>query len=343
MTNKRPVTIKDIAQHAHVAVSTVSRVLNNLDRVSPETREKVLLAVNELGYVQNNLAASIVTGRTKVILIVVPDFINSFYGAVVQGAEQYLRSHNYLTMVTSTGDRENTNIAAVTQKMSYAVDGAIIIPSVTAAKDLETFNKPIILVDRSIPGSHCSTVTVDNFGGAYQITRELLDAGHRKIGIIIGNTRLNIGRDRLNGYLQALSDCGVSLEERYIQKGNFYEEDGYRFMHALLELEDAPTAVVAGNNLICIGCINAIQNAGLAIGRDISLVGFDDHNLAAAVKPGITVADRPTVAMGEKAAELLLEHLQSAEAPQKKDIVMEVRLIRRGSVQPPHTYPCFSP
>lgn len=337
MSDKRPVTIKDIAQHAHVAVSTVSRVLNNLDRVSPQTRQAVLKAVEDLGYVPNNLAASIVTGRTKLILIVVPDFINSFYGAVIQGAEQYLRRHDYLTMVTATEDTENANIATIIQKMSYAVDGAIIIPSLATPEELNLFDKPIILVDRSIPGSKYTTVTVDNEGGTYQITKELLDAGHTKIGIIVGSTKLNIGRDRLNGYLKALSDHNIPLNPDYIQIGSFYEEDGYHLMHKLLDLPSSPTAVVAGNNLICIGCIRAIQDAGLHLGSNISLVGFDDHNLAAAGKPGITVADRPSVTMGEKAAELLLARLSSSEAVQQDDIVMDVTLIRRDSIAPPQT------
>lgn len=330
MTGKKNMTIKDIAQHANVAISTVSRVLNNLDRVSPETREKVNRAIQELGYTPNNLAASMITGQTKVILLVVPDFVNSFYGAVIQGAERFLRSYNYLTMVASTEDKKNSELSKILQTISYAVDGAIIIPSEATAQDLEFFDKPIVLVDRSIPNSNYSTVTVDNFGGTYQLTRELLDAGHRDIGVIAGSSRLNIGRERLNGYLQALQDYHVPVKQEYIMQGGLYEDDGYQLMQALLELDSPPSAVVACNNLTCIGCINAIQHKGLVIGQDISLVGFDDHNLASILNPGITVIDRPTIEMGEKAAALLLERF--SDLTTTKNIVMDVNLIRRNSI-----------
>ena len=332
MTEKKNMTIKDIAQRANVAISTVSRVLNNLDRVSDETRAKVNRAIQELGYVPNSLAASMVTGHTKVILLIVPDFVNSFYGAVIQGAEKYLRSYNYLTMVASTEDKKSTELSRILQTISYAVDGAIIVPPEGSAQDLTAFHKPIVLVDRSIPDSHCSTVTVDNFGGIYQLTKELLEAGHRNIGIIAGSTQLNIGRDRLDGYLQALQDYQAPVQKEYIMQGELYEEDGYRLMHALLQLDRPPSAVVACNNLTCIGCVHAIQNAGLMIGQDISLVGFDDHQLASVLNPGITVIDRPTIEMGEKAATLLLEQFSDPTA--RKDIVMDVNLIRRGSIIP---------
>ena len=329
MTRNKP-TIKDIAEYAGVSISTVSRVINNLDRVSPQTRAKINRAIHELGFIPNSLAASMVTGQTKVILLVVPDFVNSFYGSVIQGAESYLRAHNYLTMVVSTEDKKNTALGEILQSISYAVDGAIIVPSEASNQELASFHKPLVLVDRIVPECNYATVTIDNFGGSYQLTKELLDAGHQNIAIVSGNTALNIGRERLNGYLQALNDYHIPIKEEYIMRGNFYEQDGYLLTQKLLLLKSPPSAIVARNNLICIGCINAIRHNGLVIGRDISLVGFDDNILASILEPGITVIDRPTVEMGERAAALLLAQFLDRESTQH--IVMDVNMIRRNSI-----------
>lgn len=332
MADSQHITIKDIAQHANVAVSTVSRVLNNLDRVSPATRQKVLDTVKELGFTPNSIAVSMVTGQTKMILIVVPDFINSFFGAVIQGAEQYLRAHGYLTMVTSTEDKANTQISAILKQLDYAVDGAIIIPTGDSAEKYKSFSKDIVFVDRTIPDANYDAVQVDNFGGAYQLTENLIRAGHSKIGIITGGSRLNIGRDRLNGCIQAMKDNGLLLEERFIARGELYEEDGYRHTYALLRQPDPPTAVIACNNLICSGCLFALREMGLTIGRDISLVAFDDQLLASMSQPGITVIDRPTTEMGSMAARMLLERLQSDSPGNHRTVTMPVKLICRNSV-----------
>ncbi|MDD3400501.1 MAG: LacI family DNA-binding transcriptional regulator [Eubacteriales bacterium] len=334
MADNKPITIKDIAKRAGVAVSTVSRVMNNLDKVSPQTREKVLQAVDELGFVQNNFAVFLVTGQTKLILIVVPDFINGFFGSVIQGAERALRDAGYSTMVTSTGDKEHTEIASILKQLDYAVDGAIIIPTGNDATQYESFQKPIVLVDRCM--SHCAydTVLVDNFGGVYKLTEELLTAGHRKIAIITGDERLNIGRERLAGFRKAMLDYDVPVNEAYIARGDLYEEDGYRLMLKLFELSDRPTAVIAGNNLICSGVIVAAQELGLTVGRDFSLVSFDDQPIASLLQPSITVIDRPTTEMGVCAANMLIERMKSKQAIERRELVMPVTLLRRNSVCP---------
>lgn len=332
VSENKHITIKDIAKRAGVAVSTVSRVMNNLGRVSPDTREKVLKAVDELGFVQNNFAVFMVTGQTKLILVVVPDFINSFFGAVIQGAEHALRSAGYSAMVTSTGDQQHTDIASFLKQLEYAVDGAIIIPTGDDATQYEAFQKPIVFVDRSVPDCRYDAVLVDNFGGVYQLTEELLKAGHRRIAIITGDERLNIGRERLAGFRSAMLDRGVPVNEAYIKRGDLYEEDGYRLMLELFRSKERPTAVIAGNNLICSGVIVAAQELGLVAGRDFSLVSFDDQPIAALLQPGITVIDRPTTEMGECAAKLLVERLQSKIVLPRRELVMPVTLLRRDSV-----------
>jgi len=333
MSENKQVTIKDIAKRAGVAVSTVSRVLNKLDRVSPKTRNKVMQAVNELGYVQNKFAVFLVTGHTKLILIVVPDFINSFFGAVIQGAEHRLRVDGYSTMVTSTGDYEDTEVAEILQKMQYSIDGAIVIPTGDRAEQYAQFQKPLVFVDRTVSGTMSDVVCVDNYRGCYELTNELISAGHRKIAYIGGGDRLNIGRDRFSGFLDAMHEQDVPVRDCYVRRGDLYVTDGYCHMSELLRRPDPPTAVICGNNLICSGAVAAIRELDLELGRDISLVSFDDQPLASLARPGITVIDRPTTKMGELAAELLIRQLHSGRPDGQQKIVMPVKLIRRDSVR----------
>lgn len=338
MNDSTHITIKDVARRANVSVSTVSRVLNKLNRVSPSTRNRVLAAIEDLGFVQSSLAVSMVTGLSKIILIVVPDFINIFYGAVIQGVERELRKQGYLTMVTAIEDKEGTRLSPILTRMSNTVDGTIIIPTGNDSEAIAGFLKPVVLVDRSIPNSNTDSVTVDNVDGVYRLTKELLDFGHYKIGIVAGNTNLNIGADRFRGYEKALLEYGLSLDSRYIRCGNFFEQDGYTNTMSLLLQPDPPTAIVACNNLICTGCIHAINELGLKIGQNFSLVGFDDHLLASEFTPGITVIDRPSQEMGSVAAQLLLQRINGEQSKENRSIVLPVKLIRRGSVVPPAPY-----
>lgn len=331
-TSKRA-TIKDVSQRAGVAVSTVSRVLNNHDRVSPETRKKVMDAVYELSYVQNQLAVGVVTGSTKIILIIVPDFSNSFFGSVIEGAEEYLKNNGYLSLVSSSSDDLTADIKPILAKTSAMIDGAIVIPSGYSADQFSDFSKPVVFVDRTVPDSYHDSVQVDNLGGAYMLTRELLGAGHRKIAIITGRTSLSVGADRLEGYKRALADYNVPFQEEYVRSGHLIAADGYRFFIELLGLDDPPTAILAANNLTCTGCICAAKDLGVVIGEDISLVGFDDTELATLQQPGITVVSRPTKEMGTVAAKMLLDRIQSKDKEPRREIIMPVNIVRRNSVK----------
>ncbi len=331
MTEKRDITIKDVAYQANVSVSTVSRVLNGLDRVSPTTRDKVMDAVHALGYVQNNLAASMITGQTHIILIMVPDFINEFYASVVQGAEQYLNEHGYMAMVCSTGDIQHADLSVATNQFGKIIDGAIVIPADSDMPALQALGKPVVLVDRYTSNLSFPSVVVDDRRGTFLLTEELLRNGHEKIAIISGKKDLNVCQERLGGYYDALDFYGKTIHPEYICLESMYEETGYRYTNHLLSLPTPPTAIVAGNNLICIGCIRALIDRKKRIGTDISLVGFDDHILAAYMNPGITVVSRPTLQMGEAAADVLMRCLRGDKSA-PTEVKMEVELVRRDSV-----------
>ncbi|MCD2492304.1 LacI family transcriptional regulator [Lacrimispora sp. NSJ-141] len=330
----RDVTIKDVAKRAGVAISTVSRVLNGLDKVSPKTEKKVKEAVEELGYVQNGLAVSMVTGQTRTIMMVVPDFTNDFNGAVIQGAEEYLKEQGYTMLIFSTKDFKEEDFENLYRRFSKLVDGVLVVPANPDDMDYGRWEKPLVLIDCYRPGQDYYTVEIDNAKGGYLLARELLLNGHTHIGLVGGIPGASLGGQRIAGFERAMKEYGVPIDKRLMMRGLHFEDTGYRGMKKLWDLPDRlrPTGVIAVNNLTCIGCMEALSERGAVIGQDISLVGFDDHLLARYSVPGITVIVRPTIEMGREGAKLLVQQLRKEEIGQKR-VVMEIELKRRNSVK----------
>lgn len=329
----RDVTIKDVAKRAGVAISTVSRVLNGLDKVSAKTEKKVRAAVEELGYVQNALAVSMVTGQTKTILMVVPDFTNDFNGSVIQGAEEYLKARGYTMLISSTKDYEEADFENLYRRFSKLADGILVVQGSPDRMDHGRWEKPLVLVDAYRPQEDHYTIEIDNERGMFLLTEELIRNGHRRIGLIGGISDGSASGRRVAGYLSAMERYGIPVDGRLMVPGSHFEETGSRGMAAFLALPEyiCPTAVAAVNNLTCIGCMKVLAERGMRAGREISLAAFDDHLLARYSVPGVTVLERPTIEMGKEGARVLLL-LLSGEKPEKKRLIMESRLVRRESV-----------
>lgn len=327
----RQTTIKDVARIANVSVSTVSRVMNNLDRVSDEVRTRVKKVAKQLEYVPNNIAVSMVKGKSNTILVVVPDIINEYYTSVIHGVEEVAKKNGYTPIVYASNSEKEEETKLFKGPLAKMIDGAIVVPACINTDVYKQFGKPIVLVDRYITDSGLPGVVIDNFGGSYNIVKLLTESGHKKIAIVVGELTFNIGQERYLGYEQALKENGITINNEYVIHGDWYKETGYRGMKKLLEMEQRPTAVFATNNLICIGCIEALKDENMVVGRDISLVGFDDHILAGFVDNGVTVVQRPMVDMGVVAAEKLLAALSGENIDAK--VVLDVSIKERGSIE----------
>lgn len=326
-------TIKDVATYAGVAVSTVSRVINGQDRVSPETEKKVNEAVNALGYIKNNLAASIKTDKSHFVAAVVPDIRNEFYTAVIRGVEAILSKEGYYTFVYTTGELKDKEASVFEGQLGQMVDGIILIPS---QKDYEFYTKlgkPVVIIDRELPGGDVYSVCVDNYHGIEILTKELIQNGHRKIGIISGPIDFNIGIDRMNAFLDTMKKYQIPVRKEYVCVCDWFEEDGYSATKQLMSLDDPPTAILATNNLTCIGSAECLYDNGYEIGKDVSLVGFDDSTMAKYMGKGITCIERATNKMGEEGAKMLLSLLKNnSQEIKNRKIILDVELIRRNSV-----------
>ena len=331
---RKDITIKDVAKRAGVAISTVSRVLNGLDKVSPRTEKKVREAVEELGYVQNVLAVSMVTGQTKTVLMAVPDFTNDFNDSVIQVAEEYLKEQGYTMLICSTKNFGEEDFENLYRRFSKLAEGILVVPANPDRMDYGRWEKPLVLVDVYLPQEDYYTIEIDNAGGTFLLTEELIKNGHRKIALVGGLPDETASGQRVAGYLEALKAYEIPVDKRLMVPGVHFEDTGSRGMERLLDLpeEIRPTGVVAVNNLTCIGCMKALAGRGMRAGREISLAAFDDHLLARYSVPAVTVIERPTIEMGREGARVLLELLRGRR-PEQKRLIMESRLLKRDSVK----------
>ena len=262
--NTSIVTIKEVADRAGVSISTVSRVINNLDRVSPETRRKVQKASEELGFIKNSIAASMKTGFTRMIVVIVPDILNDFYTSVIYGVEEIAVERGYFTLVFANNDLPDKEHSFFEGEYGRIIDGAIMLPAQDDLAFIKSIKKPVVLVDRYITGCNMDAVVVDNFGGMYKLTKELIDNGHKDIAIINGPEAFNIGRERFKGFLTAMTDFNIPVCQDYIAHSSWYQGQAYEKTRELLSMRNPPTSIIAANNLICIGAIQAIMDMGAA-------------------------------------------------------------------------------
>jgi len=337
MPSGRKVTIVDVAAEAGVSFGTVSRVINNDVHVRPETRERVLKAMERLGFVANRQARSLAGGRTNTIGLLVPDVGTGYIGEIIRGidAELTLRGMDLIIYTTHrTASKEAGYVANLATGM---VDGLLLVLPRNPADYVGTLtqrNFPFVLIDHQGTGQECPAVGATNWQGAYEATEYLIKLGHRRIGFITGWMDLGCAQDRLEGYRAALRTNHIPEAPELIYEGTFAQPDGYMGASAFLDLPDPPTAIFASNDVMAMGVMDAVRNRGLRVPDDISVLGFDDIPQAALVRPALTTVQQPLEKMGRVAAQMLLDRLQNPARTIER-IELPTRLIVRESCQAP--------
>ncbi len=334
----RDVTIIDVAREAGVSYATVSRVINGKDHVKPDKRERVLRAMDRLGYVANLQARSLAGGRSQVIGLLVPDLGSSYVGEIVRGIDQALHEVDYDVILYTTHRRRVKEAAYVTTISRGLADGLLLLspsdPNLYLAA-LQQRSFPFVLIDHIGSTLNVPSVGVTNRQGAKDAARYLTELGHRRIGFITGRAELPASSDRLIGYKAALEETGIGVVEDLIQPGDFNQPSGYVAASTLLNLEAPPTAIFASNDLMAFGAMEAVREHGLRIPHDISIVGFDDIPQAVHVHPPLTTVRQPLFEMGRAAAEMLLDLIdRPAGMSQRLELPTEL-LIRDSCKTPP--------
>jgi len=329
-------TITDVAKKANVSVATVSRVINNQGGVREETEKKITDAIKELNYVRNAVARSMVKKETKTIAVIIPDICNPFFSEVVAGIERKAVDKGYFTMLSSTNESKMIERKIVNNIIERGVDGVIVTTADESGDQLTALfeqNIPVIAVDRLVRNHEVDTVIVGNREGSYEAIQHLITEGHERIAIIRGPQNTTPGLERYKGYLQALEEYDIEVDQSLIWDGNFKEDSGYLATKNFAQLKNPPTAIFSSNNLMSIGALKAMQDFNWELGKDVSFISFDDIEIATFTNPKITTVSRPMRQIGEVAFQLLFDrmHEPTTDKRMRREYILSPYLNVRGS------------
>ena len=324
-----PATIKDVARAAGVSVATVSRAMNGLDKVLPETRQRILDAARELRFTPSGAARSLITRRTDTIGALLPDLHGEYFSELIRGIDQAARARGLHLLVSSShGDADEA--AAALRAMNGRVDGLLMMsPHVDG--DFLQHNLPgrlpavLISTGLDVPGQ--VRFVVDNHGGAKAMTRHLAASGRRRIAFVTGPQANEESAERLRGYRDGLRAGATAI----VVDGDFSEESGWAAGRRIAQMKPRPDAVFAANDMMAIGCLAALGEAGLRVPEDIALAGFDDIPISRYVAPALTTIRVPIAALGAAALDALVKVVEQPESRSAHTTVLPVELIVRRS------------
>lgn len=334
----KPVTMRDVARLAGVSQPTVSRVLNQKDTditISDETISKVMAAIKELGYRPNVLARSLRTQKTQMVALMLADITNSFYHPIARGVHDVAREHGYDVLISDSDhvyDNEMQFFETVTRR---PVDGVIMVPIHLSVQEIDNFIKrtqtPVVVLGQHIEHPSIDVVYVDDEDALYNTTRWLIEQkAHRHVGYVTVPDELPPGPRRFRGYQRALTACGLLPDPRMIVEGDFTLNGGRRAARELIERGNLPSALMVANDLMAIGVILALQEAGYRVPEDVAVVGFDDIPEAQIVRPTLTTIVHNSAEIGIKLAELLFERIENPDLPPRR-VPGSYRLAERES------------
>jgi LacI family transcriptional regulator len=333
-------TIADVARAAGVHPSTVSRALNPATRamVTDSVVARVTEAAEQLGWRPSTLAAGLRTRRSRTIGILVPDLINPVFPPIVQAAETRLAEAGYATLIANTDNDPARETLLIERMAAHLVDGLMLASAARGSHALELCARwkiPTVLINRRLPGSAVSAVINDDRHGMALAVRHLVELGHRRIAHLAGPAGVSTATDRRSGFRTALHAAGLDAEAAPIIGAEVYARDAGRV--AMAELLRGPpfTAVAVANDMLCLGVYDALEAAGLEVGRDISVTGFNDMPFVDRIAPPLTTVRIQHAEMGRQGADLLLAEMAEPKAD-RQDILLQPELVLRRSTAAPY-------
>ena len=297
------VTIRDVASRAGVSVATVSRALNRSGPVREATRRRIEEAVKALRYRPNSAARSLITRRTRLLGVLLPDLHGEFFSELIRGIDHAAQMGGYHLLLSSSHDNAN-DLEVALEGMHGRLDGLIVMAPKVEARVLGPLlpaNLPIVLLNSAASGLECDALRIDSFGGARELVVHLAGHGHRRIGIINGPPRNFDAEERLRGYHAALDTAGLQRDERLEVAGDFTASGGYLAGQQLLAVRPRPTAIFATNDAMAMGALSAMLDAGVAVPGDMALAGFDDVSSTQYTIPALTSVRGPISELGARA------------------------------------------
>jgi len=334
-------TIRDVAKQAGVAPMTVSRVINNSGYVSDETRARVEAAIAQLGYVPNMLGPSLRFNQTNTLALVLTDITNPFWTTLARGVEDAAQEAGYSVILCNTDESEEKQDQYLTMLLKRRIDGILLVPSSSMSNivhNIKTQGVKVVVLDREVNDADVDVIQGDSVGGAYRLTRYLIDLGHQHVAILSGPKNVSTSSQRVTGYCQAMDEANLSHNAANVHWGEFSQSMGYEMAERALQGAPRPTALLAVNNFIANGALRALRDKGIRVPEDISVVSFDDIPVSINPMPFLTVAAQPAYEMGYQATQLLVARLANEGPDTVQKIILPVEiLVRQSSGPPPQT------
>jgi len=332
-----PITIKDIARQADVSVATVSYVVNKSRWVSPELTERVLQAIEKLGYSPNAIARSLRQKRTKMIGLIVPDSSNPFFAEIAKGVEDAGFAAGYSVILCNSNASIDRELIYLDLLRSKRVEGIIFIATSTHVEPIKPIVKsgvPVVTFYRDVPDLDMDTFRIDNFQAGYIGTRHLIELGHRQIACIQPASPETPSGKRVEGYLHAMQEAGLPCQEALMPRGDNRVSGG---KEAACQMADSGlpfSAIFSANDAMAIGAIRALRELGYRIPQEVSIVGVDDILLASYTEPPLTTVAQPKYEAGCQAMEFLVERIEGGHTQGPRNVLLDTTLVVRNSTLP---------
>lgn len=333
-TAQKRLTLRDLAKHAEVSPATVSLVLRKSPLVADGTRQRVLESMRALGYVYNRGAASLRTQRTHTVGVAINELVNPYFSELTAAIERALTKVGRTVFLSNSDEDPARQDQFIETMREYNADGLIVCPAAgsdpSALRRLRDYGVPCVLISRNLPGSGLDYAGNDHRRGMFLATEHLISLGHRRIAMIGGNDRTSTGMERREGYQQALKAYGIDTDPTLLVPSKVTRSDAADAIKTLIGRRRPPTACVCFNDVLAFGVMLGLRQLGLEAGRDFAVVGCDDLVEAALWTPALTTVRIQHRAMGEAAAQLLLDRIGDLAAP-RREVVLQPELVVRES------------
>lgn len=334
---KKKATIRDVAKHAGVSISTVSRFLNQSGYVETETGRRIMQAVRQINYVPSVAASSLKSHKSRIILLVVPDICNPFYSTMAQTVQRLVGLKDYAMVLYNTNEQVDEELAAIHLAHQLYASGilfATVDACMSVTQALKDSGIPVVGLN-AYTSSPFDAVHVSRVGGTYLTTRHLIELEHRRIAFAGGLPGSMIGQNRRNGYEAAMREAGLRLEEDDIFEMGFSQECGYKAGCYFSALAQMPTAICCANDLLALGVMDALSERGLSIPGDVSVTGMDDILYARTASPRLTTATNDSAAFACEGVRLLFDRIREDYSGSPREIEIAHELVIRASTGRP--------
>ena len=332
----KQVTLNDIANKLKLSLNSVSKALRDHPDISKKTAELVKKTAMELGYSPNYMARSLASSKSNTIGVVLPQIDHHFFSSIMDHIYSYMNSKKYSVYLTISQENAETQKLQIQNLLSMRVDG-IIISITQDTTDFEIFEiakkrkVPLVFMDRIPNLSECNTVTVDDKGGAYKVTDYAIKLGYKNIAHFAGYTNINIGRERIIGFTQAMNDHGIEINNDWIIEGDFGEKSGYDSFMKLYNDKNLPDLIIAVTYPTAIGIYIAAKEVGMKIPDDIDIICFGNSHVQELLSPPLSCINQPTEKLAEKSIDVLLENISNIDSTNYRHIVIDTELILRNT------------